>query len=230
MARSVHRVRPDHAASGFRLSAYSGAGIPRYAAFNDGRSGASTAIGFLWPSRRGPRRLHPGVYPSVSAWRSDDQQHDDTVSAANRITQTDVGIVQGGIGLAATIAGLLAGGAVIGRIGLNRTRFCFDAGHDNDREFLRRSGNSCPRRASDGALQSTILSNTIRAALEPGCDRPRCHGRARGSIVARIGWPIFYLLSIAAAISGLALLPFFSSDAVCAVCDRAYFEDRMKID
>jgi MFS family permease len=116
-------------------------------------------------------------------------------------TQTDVGIVQGGVGLAATIAGVLARGSgyqpcwiepiVVGfwnpagsqQPGLplacgNRTQFCFDGGRDHDREFLRGSGNSCPRRASDGALQSALFSNTIRAALEPCCDRPRCHGCA----------------------------------------------------
>src|SRR4029077_16170272 len=36
-------------------------------------------------------------------------------------SQSDIGIIQGGLGLAATIAGVVAGGAVISRIGVNRS-------------------------------------------------------------------------------------------------------------
>src|SRR5262249_45308762 len=40
-------------------------------------------------------------------------------------SQTDIGVVQGGIGLAATILGVLAGGAVMSRIGINRSLWVF---------------------------------------------------------------------------------------------------------
>ena len=40
-------------------------------------------------------------------------------------SQTDIGLIQGGVGLAATIVGVLVGGAVISRIGINRSLWVF---------------------------------------------------------------------------------------------------------
>src|SRR2546425_8558510 len=40
-------------------------------------------------------------------------------------SQTDIGVVQGAMGLSATIVGILAGGAVLSRIGINRSLWVF---------------------------------------------------------------------------------------------------------
>ena len=40
-------------------------------------------------------------------------------------SQTDIGAIQGGLGLLATIVGALAGGAILSKIGINRSLWIF---------------------------------------------------------------------------------------------------------
>jgi PAT family beta-lactamase induction signal transducer AmpG len=172
-------------------------------------------------------------------------------------TQTDVGIVQGGVGLAATIAGVLAGGAIISRIGLNRSLWVFGIlqGASNLAYLLlAETGRNFALMAVTitienfcAGLGTAALVGLLMALCNPRFSATQyallsslvaigrdVMGAPCGSIAARTGWPVFFLLSIAATIPGLALLPFFRArpgndqSAVGAVYDRAYFVDSRK--
>jgi PAT family beta-lactamase induction signal transducer AmpG len=165
-------------------------------------------------------------------------------------TQTDVGIVQGGVGLAATIAGVLAGGAIISRIGLNRSLWFFgvlQGGSNLAYLLLAETGRNFALMAATitiehfcAGLGTAALVGFLMALCNPRFSATQyallsslvaigrdVMGAPCGSIAARTGWPVFFLLSIAAAIPGLALLPFFRAcpgndqSAVGAVYDRA---------
>ena len=165
-------------------------------------------------------------------------------------TQTDVGIVQGGVGLAATIAGVLAGGAIISRIGLNRSLWVFGIlqGASNLAYLLlAETGRSFALMAATitienfcAGLGTAALVGLLMALCNPRFSATQyallsslvaigrdVMGAPCGSIAARTGWPVFFLLSIVAAIPGLTLLPFFRArpgndqSAVGAVYDRA---------
>jgi PAT family beta-lactamase induction signal transducer AmpG len=154
-------------------------------------------------------------------------------------TQTDLGIVQGGVGLGAVIAGVLVGGAIMSRIGLNRSLWVFgilQGGSSLAYLVLAETGRNlalmtatisiehfcaglgtaalvgllmtlCNPRFS--ATQYALLSSLIAIGRD-------VLGAPCGAIAARTGWPVFFLLSVAAAIPALALLPFFSTEAYSA--------------
>jgi len=165
-------------------------------------------------------------------------------------TQTDVGIVQGGLGLAATIAGVLAGGAIMSRIGLSRSLWFFGIlqGSSNLAYLLlAETGRNFALMAATITIENfcTGLGTAALVGLLMALCNPRFSatqyallsslvaigrdvmGAPCGSIAARTGWPVFFLLSIAAAIPGLALLAFFRAcpgndqSAVGTVYDRA---------
>lgn len=148
-------------------------------------------------------------------------------------TKTDVGAIQGGMGIIASIVGALVGGAVLSKIGINRSLWVFGilqavsnltyyvlalAGKNyqvmvlaiNIEQFCGGLGNAAflgffmslcnPRfSATQFALLSSFMAISRDLLASPG-----------GLIAQKTGWPAFFLISIAAAIPGLLLLPFFA--------------------
>lgn len=148
-------------------------------------------------------------------------------------TQTDIGAIQGGMGLVATIVGTLAGGAILSRIGLNRSLWVFGGlqavsnlayyvlanlgqnyqalvltinienfcGGLGTAAFVAFLMNMCNQRfsATQYALLSSFMAVSRDILVAPA-----------GAIAESTGWPLFFILSIVAAIPGLLLLPFFA--------------------
>ncbi|MCM0590344.1 MAG: AmpG family muropeptide MFS transporter [Gloeotrichia echinulata DVL01] len=148
-------------------------------------------------------------------------------------TQTDIGAIQGGMGLIATIVGTLAGGAVLSKIGLNRSLWLFGAlqalsnlayfllaqvGKNyqvlvltiNVENFCAGLGTAafvaflmsmCNQRfsATQYALLSSFMAVSSIILVVPA-----------GFLAKRTGWPLFFIISIIAAVPGLLLLPFFA--------------------
>jgi PAT family beta-lactamase induction signal transducer AmpG len=148
-------------------------------------------------------------------------------------TQTDIGAVQGGLGLIATIVGVLAGGAGLARIGLNRSLLVFGvlqsavnvayyllSTHPHDyglmvtavvlENFFQGMGTaalvafmmslSSPRFA---ATQYALLSSFYAF----GRDGLAAYS---GALAERLGWPTFFLVTIAAAVPALLMIPIFA--------------------
>ncbi len=148
-------------------------------------------------------------------------------------TQTDIGAIQGGMGLIATIVGTLAGGALLSKIGLNRSLWLFGAlqavsnvtylllaqvGKNyqvlvltiNVEHFCAGLGTAafvaflmsmCNQRfsATQYALLSSFMAVSRDILVAPA-----------GSLAKSTGWPLFFIISIIAAVPGLLLLPFFA--------------------
>jgi MFS transporter, PAT family, beta-lactamase induction signal transducer AmpG len=148
-------------------------------------------------------------------------------------TQTDIGAIQGGMGLVATIVGTLSGGAILSRIGLNRSLWVFGGlqavsnlayyvlanlgqnyqalvltinienfcGGLGTAAFVAFLMNMCNQRfsATQYALLSSFMAVSRDILVAPS-----------GAIAENTGWPLFFILSIVAAIPGLLLLPFFA--------------------
>ncbi|YAF94976.1 MAG: AmpG family muropeptide MFS transporter [Nodularia sp. CChRGM 3473] len=148
-------------------------------------------------------------------------------------TQTDIGAIQGGMGLIATIVGTLAGGAFLSKMGLNRSLWLFGAlqavsnlayyllaqvGKNyqalvltiNIENFCAGLGtaafvaflmNMCNQRfsATQYALLSSFMAVSRDILVAPA-----------GSLAKSTGWPLFFIISMVAAIPGLLLLPFFA--------------------
>jgi PAT family beta-lactamase induction signal transducer AmpG len=148
-------------------------------------------------------------------------------------TQTEVGAVRGGVGLVAVILGALAGGVLVARAGLNRAiwvagilgvasnlgyyvlavveptvgaltgaviveNFCQGLLGASFVAFLMSLCNPSFS-ATQYALLSSVfaLANVVLAA-------------PTGAIAERLGWPGFFLFTIAAGIPGLLMLPYFA--------------------
>jgi PAT family beta-lactamase induction signal transducer AmpG len=148
-------------------------------------------------------------------------------------SQTDIGAISGGIGLFATIVGALAGGGVVARLGINRSLWLFGglqalsnvayygvslAGRNY--AFLTATiivENFCTGLVTAGflaflmSLCSARYSATQFALLSSlmGFSRDVLVAPA-GGIAEKTGWPLFFLLTLAAAAPGLLLLPFFA--------------------
>ncbi|MDJ0798202.1 MAG: AmpG family muropeptide MFS transporter [Calothrix sp. MO_167.B12] len=148
-------------------------------------------------------------------------------------TQTDIGAIQGGMGLIATIVGTLAGGAFLSKIGLNRSLWVFGAlqaasnlaylilaniGKNyqflvltiNIENFCAGLGtaafvaflmNLCNQRfsATQYALLSSFMAVSRDILVAPA-----------GVLAKSTGWPMFFVISIFAAVPGILLLPFFA--------------------
>lgn len=148
-------------------------------------------------------------------------------------TQTDIGAIQGGMGLIATIVGTLAGGAFLSKIGLNRSLWVFGtlqavsnlaylilAQVGKNYQFLLLTINienfcaglgtaafvaflmsMCNQRysATQYALLSSFMAVSRDILVAPA-----------GSLVKSTGWPLFFVISIFAAVPGLLLLPLFA--------------------
>jgi len=148
-------------------------------------------------------------------------------------TQTDIGAIQGGMGLIATIVGALAGGVILSKIGINRSLWVFGGlqavsnlayfiqaqlGREygfmiltiNIENFCAGLGTAafvaflmslCNQRfsATQYALLSSLMAVSRDILVAPA-----------GRLVEITGWPMFFIISILAAIPGLMLLPVFA--------------------
>jgi len=148
-------------------------------------------------------------------------------------TQAEVGVIFGGAGLLATIAGSLVAGGTIARIGLNRSLWAFAvfqalsnltyyglalAGRNHtymvtaivienfgvglvSSALVAYIMSMCNRRFS--ATQFALLSSLVAASRDilvaPG-----------GKIAESMGWPTFFLITVAAGLPCIALLPFIA--------------------
>ncbi|HEX8673005.1 MAG TPA: MFS transporter [Longimicrobium sp.] len=148
-------------------------------------------------------------------------------------SQTDIGAVQGGLGLVATIAGVLAGGAGLARIGLNRSLMIFgilQSGVNIAYYFLALHQGSYSLLVTAVVLENFFqgMGTAALVAFMMALSSPRfsatqyallssfyAFGRDQlaapsGAIAESTGWPTFFLLTIAAAVPGILLLPFFA--------------------
>lgn len=147
-------------------------------------------------------------------------------------SQTDVGAIQGGLGLGATIVGALAGGAVLSRIGIHRSLWVFGGlqaasnlmywllalspayglmvvsivvenlcGGLATAGFVAFLMSLCSRRfsATQYALLTSLMAVSRDVLVAPA-----------GRLAESLGWPGFFLLTLGAALPGLALLPVFA--------------------
>ena len=148
-------------------------------------------------------------------------------------SQTEIGAVQGGLGIAVTIVGALAGGALIARLDINRSlwlvgllqavsnlgyyvlalagknhtflvgaivveNFCTGLVASGFVAFLM---SLCDARfsATQFALLSSLMGVSRDVLVSPS-----------GAIAETTGWPVFFLVSLFAAVPGLLLLPVFA--------------------
>lgn len=147
-------------------------------------------------------------------------------------SQTDVGAIQGGVGLLATIVGALCGGGLINRLGINRCLWVFgvlqlasNVGYyvlSLDPRYPVMVGviiveNFCaglvvagfgaffmslcsPRfSATQYALMTSLMAFSRDVLVAPA-----------GKIASATGWPMFFLITIAAGIPAMLLLPVFA--------------------
>lgn len=150
-----------------------------------------------------------------------------------QFTQTDIGAIRGGMGLLATIVGTLAGGALLSQIGINRSLWIFgglqaisnlvyfllaQVGQNyplmvlsiNIENFCAGLGTAafvaflmslCNPRFS--ATQYALLSSLMAVSRD-------ILSAPAGQIAKATGWPLFFLLTLLAALPGLLLLPWFA--------------------
>lgn len=146
-------------------------------------------------------------------------------------TQTDIGVVQGGIGLVSTIVGVLAGGALIAKIGINRSVWIFaflQIGSNLAYWWVARVGANRPvmtlaiivENFSGGLVTAVFVaflmtlcskrfSATQYALLSSLMAAARDVIVAPSGRVAEItGWETFFLLTLLAGIPAVLLLPF----------------------
>ena len=148
-------------------------------------------------------------------------------------SQTDIGAIQGGMGLLATIVGILAGGALLSQLGINRSLWVFgglqalsnlayfglaDLGQNYSAMVLAINvENFCGGLGTAGfvaflmSLCNPSFSATQYALLSSlmAVSRDILVAPA-GKLAEQTGWPLFFLLTLVAAVPGLALLPFFA--------------------
>jgi PAT family beta-lactamase induction signal transducer AmpG len=148
-------------------------------------------------------------------------------------TQTDIGAIQGGMGLVATIVGTLVGGAIMSKIGINRALWIFggvQAISNLFYFFLAQSGQNYPMMvltinienfcgglgtASFIAFLMSICNHQFSATQYALLSSLNAVGRdilvaPAGKIVENIGWSWFFLFTILLAMPGLLLLPWFA--------------------
>jgi PAT family beta-lactamase induction signal transducer AmpG len=148
-------------------------------------------------------------------------------------TQTDIGAIQGGMGLIATIVGALLGGVVLSRLGINRSLWIFGilqafsnlvyfllAQLGQNYQFMVLAiniENLCSGLATSAfvaflmSLCNQRFSATQFALLSSLMAFSRDILVAPAGIFAKeIGWPGFFLFTLLAAVPGLVLLPWFA--------------------
>lgn len=147
--------------------------------------------------------------------------------------QTDVGVLQGGVGLASTLVGALVGGWVVARLGINRSLWIFallqaatnllylalaHAGPDRallagtmvvenlaagmgSAGFVAFLMSLCRKEYS--ATQYALLSSLLGVSRD-------VLAAPTGALAERLGWPGFFLFTVAAVVPALALLPWLA--------------------
>ena len=148
-------------------------------------------------------------------------------------SQTEMGVIQGGMGLLATIVGTLAGGVILSKIGINRSLWVFgilQAVSNFTYFLLAKVGknysflvltinieNFCAGLGTAAfvaflmslcnqrfsATQYALLSSLMAVSRD-------ILVAPAGGLAEATGWSLFFLLSIVAAIPGLLLLPVFA--------------------
>ena len=148
-------------------------------------------------------------------------------------TQTEIGVIRGGAGLIATIVGVIAGGALLAKIGNNKSLWIVavlqavsNLGYyalsvmDENRtwllgviiveNFIMGLATAallafmmmmCNKRFS--ATQFALLSSLVAASRD-------ILTAPSGGIAEGTGWPLFFLITIAAGIPALLMLPFIA--------------------
>ncbi len=148
-------------------------------------------------------------------------------------SQTDIGAIKGGLGILATVAGAVAGGVLVARIGINRALWVLGALQATSnlayyalalagKEYPLLVGailieNFCWGMVSSGfvaflmSMCSTRFSATQYALLSSltGVGRDVLVAPA-GAVAESTGWATFFLITVIAAIPGLLLLPIFA--------------------
>lgn len=156
-------------------------------------------------------------------------------------SQTDVGTVQGVIGLFTTIVGLLAGGAVLSRIGIDQSLWIFGILQLTSNFaylLLANVGRNYPMMVATiiienfcYGLATAAIVGFIMSLCNPKFSATQyallssvmAVGRnvlaaPAGSIAEATGWPLFFLISVAAALPGMALLPLFAPFPNMGLC------------
>ncbi|HAE05200.1 MAG TPA: AmpG family muropeptide MFS transporter [Richelia sp.] len=148
-------------------------------------------------------------------------------------TQTDIGTIQGGMGLIATIIGTLAGGALLSQIGINRSLWIFGilqalsnlsylvlASVGKNYQFLLAAiniENFCAGLGTAAfvaflmslceqrfsATQYALLSSFMAVSRD-------ILVAPAGALAKSTGWSFFFVISFFAALPGILLLPFFA--------------------
>ena len=148
-------------------------------------------------------------------------------------TQTQIGTIKGGLGLIATIVGTLAGGAVVARLGINRSLWIFGAlqALSNLMYYLL----SLMQQSMPMLIATMIVENFCLGLVTAGFVAflmSLCNIRfsatqyallsslmavsrdvlvaPSGGIAEATGWPTFFIITLVVAIPGLLLLPFFA--------------------
>jgi MFS transporter, PAT family, beta-lactamase induction signal transducer AmpG len=150
-----------------------------------------------------------------------------------KFTQTEIGLVLGVMGLIASIVGALAGGAVVSRVGINRALWIFgitQAASNLAYFGLAQAGKSFPLMMlainienlcgglAIAALFAFLMSICSQQFSAPQYALLSSLMAASGNVLAApagqiaktVGWSTFFLLTLGAALPGLALLPFFA--------------------
>jgi PAT family beta-lactamase induction signal transducer AmpG len=148
-------------------------------------------------------------------------------------TQTDIGAIQGGMGLLATIVGTLTGGALLSQLGINRSLWIFGGlqAISNLTYFvLAQLGknysfmvvtinieNFCAGLGTAAFLAFFMSLCNVRFSATQFALLSSLMAVSRdilvapaGKIAQATGWPLFFLLSFGAALPGLLLLPIFA--------------------
>jgi MFS transporter, PAT family, beta-lactamase induction signal transducer AmpG len=148
-------------------------------------------------------------------------------------TQTDIGAIQGGMGLLATIVGVLAGGAVLSQLGINRSLWVFgglQAVSNLSYLILAQVGQNYPfmvlainienfcaglGTAAFVAFLMSLCNQRFSATQFALLSSLMAVSRdilvaPAGKFAEILGWTPFFLLTLVAAVPGLLLLPFFA--------------------
>jgi PAT family beta-lactamase induction signal transducer AmpG len=148
-------------------------------------------------------------------------------------SQTDVGLVQGAMGLTATLAGVVAGAAIMGRIGLNRSLWVFgvlQAASNLAYLALSLAGRSYPLLVATIIVENFCYGMVTAAVV--GFLMSLCNPRfsaaqyallssvtaigrdvlaaPSGSMAETAGWPVFFVISLIAGLPGILMLPRFA--------------------